>query len=392
MAPEISARLPSLGRPATCHVSATPMKTVLLTVSGMSPAILTETLWALSREAEPVVPDEVVVITTLKGEEDLRRQLLEAREDWDGQSVWETLRQDLLSRKGVPGAGAGLQLSIRVIDCADPEAGVRTKAEDLRTRTDNAEAANFILQTVSPFVEAADVRVVASLAGGRKTMGALLYAAMSLVGRDTDRVTHVLVSEPYEQCRGFFFPDQPIQELKPFAAGEQRPPVRAEEARIDLADVPFVPLRNGFAELGEPRRSFAGLVEHYSRAIRSLAGPPRASFEENRQKLVLNGRPVNLSGREFLLAWFLFDRARQGAAPLVNREEAAQAWRSWYGRTKESHPEVLAKSRLDERLSEDDVTKALSGLRQRLRECGLENLIPFLAPVRDRIGFEVKLG
>ncbi len=51
------------------------MPTTLVAVSGMSPAILTETLWALGQEEPPVVPDEVVVITTSAGEADLRHAL-----------------------------------------------------------------------------------------------------------------------------------------------------------------------------------------------------------------------------------------------------------------------------------------------------------------------------
>ena len=39
------------------------MKTTLLSLSGISPAILTETVWALARETPPVVPDDVVVVS-----------------------------------------------------------------------------------------------------------------------------------------------------------------------------------------------------------------------------------------------------------------------------------------------------------------------------------------
>jgi hypothetical protein len=38
-------------------------KTVLLVVSGMSPAIITETVWAMAQGTPPIIPDEVFVIT-----------------------------------------------------------------------------------------------------------------------------------------------------------------------------------------------------------------------------------------------------------------------------------------------------------------------------------------
>src|SRR5258707_14771253 len=78
-------------------------------------------------------------------------------------------------------------------------------------------------------------------------MGTLLYACMTLIGRETDRVTHVLVSEPFDDPRlspRFYFPAQPIAEL---TTPEKRK-VSAAEARINLADILFVPLRNQFSK------------------------------------------------------------------------------------------------------------------------------------------------
>lgn len=65
------------------------MKTILITVSGMSPAIITETVWALSRETPAVIPDEVIVITTVPGRDGIERQLLSPRPDWGNLTVWE---------------------------------------------------------------------------------------------------------------------------------------------------------------------------------------------------------------------------------------------------------------------------------------------------------------
>lgn len=43
-------------------------KVVLVAGIGTTPAVLTETVWALAHQKEPVVPDEVVVISTKRGE------------------------------------------------------------------------------------------------------------------------------------------------------------------------------------------------------------------------------------------------------------------------------------------------------------------------------------
>jgi CRISPR-associated protein (TIGR02584 family) len=366
------------------------MKTTLVAVSGMSPAILTETLWALAGESPAIIPDEVVVITTAVGEEELARSLLTKRRDWGNRTVWESLRTQLLKKSNPAMAARRLQLSVRVVELPDEVTGVRTKAPDLRTGTDHDEAADLIVRTLAPLCDAEDNAVIASIAGGRKTMGALLYAAMSLLGKESDRVTHVLVSEPYEECRDFFFPDQPFQDLEVRRAETHPIRITARDARIELADLPFVALRNRFEELNEPRRTFAGLVERYSRSKRAaLPQPPRVSLDAEAGLLSVEGRPMRLTGRDLVVAAFLLHRARAGLPHLRDRSEATPLLRAFVLDWKRLHPTNRATARLSGDLNEDDLTKGLAGLRAKLRSSGLEGAVAHLVPKRDRIGFEI---
>ena len=50
----------------------TAKRTVLIAGMGTSPAVLTETVWALAHQKKPVVPDEIVVLTTKAGKDALR--------------------------------------------------------------------------------------------------------------------------------------------------------------------------------------------------------------------------------------------------------------------------------------------------------------------------------
>lgn len=362
------------------------MKTVLVTVSGMSPAIITETVWALARESPPVIPDEVVVITTDKGEKDLRDMLLTPHEDWGSRTVWSALRDTLLTRE----YRNALQLSVRVVEVSNADTGVMGKAWDLRTRPDNDAAADFIIQTLAPYADAEDCRVIASIAGGRKTMGALLYAAMSLVGHEEDRVTHVLVSEPFENCKGFFFPDQPVTDLVARPFGQEPIPVKASDAQVEMADIGFVPLRNRFAELNEPRRTFGGLVEQYSRApLALIQRAPRVAVDLEQETLTVEGREIRLSGREVIVAAFLCERARAGEPHFENRGQAEGPFDAFFQIFKANEPFHPAIQRLAPRLTEDDLTKGLAGIRKKLREKGLEGAVSFLAPERSRIGFDI---
>lgn len=383
------------------------MPVTLVTVSGISPAILTETIWALAQETPAVTPDEVIVITTTRGEADLRRQLLTPLETWGGRTVWQQLRLDVLPatrltrKKGSsasPPAPGPLQLSIRVIDLPDPDTGVRRPADDLRTRAHHDETANFIIQTLAPLCDAEDHHVIASIAGGRKTMGALLYAAMSLLGKETDRVTHVLVSDPYDTIRGFYYPGQPVDQLsRPTAPATSLPaildttaPLSARDAIVELADIPFVPLRNKFHELNEPRRTFAGLVERYSRAERpGSALPPRLALDLPTGTLTVDGRPLSLTGRDLLVTAFLLHRALEKQPHFRDRGEAHPHLLLFQTQWKKDHPFHQATARLSGKLSDEDITKALAGLRKKLTAAGLATAIPHLAPERRRIGFDI---
>lgn len=369
------------------------MKTFLITVSGMSPAIITETLWALATETPPVVPDEVVVITTLKGEADIHEQLLTPPAEWNNMKVWERLRQDIFRVTNTPNNSPKLQLSVRVIELPDEASGIKTKAYDLRSKSDNAEAADFILQTIVPFVEAADHHVIASIAGGRKTMGALLYASMSLVGRETDRVTHVLVNEPFDMTRGFFYPEQPVRLLQAFdPATKKTYPVSATAAVIDLADVPFVPLRNGFKELNEKSRSFSGLVDRYTNELkRSLDRKPRVALDVDSGKIRIEEVTISLTGRELLVATFLYLRAKEGKARFQNNMAASGPYLRFVAEWRQKFPNHRAVARMQQDATQDDLAKGLSSLRKKLIVNGLGNTVAYLAPERSKVGFDAEL-
>ena len=69
---------------------------------GTSPAVLTETVWALVHQEQPVVPDESVVITTKAGKDALRTAVMSG-----APSVWERLKAAL--RKGKITIDGGFQ-------------------------------------------------------------------------------------------------------------------------------------------------------------------------------------------------------------------------------------------------------------------------------------------
>lgn len=272
-------------------------RTTLLATVGTSPAVLTETVWALAhpakKGAERVVPDEVVVLTTLRGRAAVEAQLLGPR------GAWARLVA-ALEKEGVPVGGklAFGEASIRLLDRA------KSYLEDIRTAEENEAVANVFLEEVTKVTETAGTRLFASIAGGRKTMGALLLSCMCLRGRVQDRVFHILVDEPFDAALNppFFFPAPQTRHVFSDPATGRKRILRAEDARLDLVDLPFVKMRGWYQD------KFKELPPRYSDLVRAAqsSGPeaaprkPLLRFDFGDGVLFADETRLRLSPVEFL--------------------------------------------------------------------------------------------
>ena len=359
---------------AAAHRS--PMEeTILLAVTGKSPAILSETIWALAHETPPVIPARVIAVTTTEGREEIRKQLFEPLARFSGRSAWDALRAAL--------GDAGFDLAgrlrfgttpddIRVITAFDPASGRSVELPDIRSPRDSEVAADFLLEQVRTVVENPDTRLVASMAGGRKTMGALLYACMTLAARETDRLTHVLVSEPFETLREFYFPAQPGGPIA--RAGTMFDPV---DGRVELADVTFVALRNLFVrELGRKAGTFGRLVETCRENVRHRAAESlKVAIETRRPEVEVNGTTVKLAPLEHVLLLFLAQRAKHGEpayGTYLDSVDDVNAFRSDLVANipADDFGDWRHAASLRSVWDEQEVRKAVSGIRTKLRQRG----------------------
>lgn len=362
--------------------------TVLLAVTGESPAILTETLWALARERPPVLPARVIVVTTTVGAARLKTELLSTSPQFGDRSPWQALRDELLAER--PDADGLLVLeALRIIAGRAGREGTARPLDDVRTRSDNDAAADFILEQVRGITANPDTRLIASIAGGRKTMGALLYAAMTLVGRETDRLTHVLVNAPFDQRLDppFLFPPAKVTRHLLRDRNDRDTGHASSSARIELAEVPFVPLRNAFDELRRPAGGFAGLVASYRRELRGLAEPPVVAFDKDRNAVIFDGRPVTLENAvQLAIVRAVFNLQTDLRGHQIDFNSFAQIVRALNGGTADLSArdqrvaaEIAARVRPDpapapekapgwvKDLDDHAVSRALSILRERVR-------------------------
>jgi CRISPR-associated protein (TIGR02584 family) len=130
---------------------------ILIAVTGVSPAILTETVWALAQGAHPWIPDQVVAITTRIGKAAIEKQLLEG-------GGWDQLRATFAKNSLlVDGALAfGASESIRVIGDGSRD------FDDISTPEESGAAADFLLGVLRQYTEQPDTEIMASIAGGER--------------------------------------------------------------------------------------------------------------------------------------------------------------------------------------------------------------------------------
>lgn len=198
---------------------------ILLAATGLSPQVVTETVYALAVEHN-WVPTEIRLLATVEGGERARLSLLEEGRGW-----LKRLQQEY----DLPAIHFDPR-QIVVLQGPNGEGLV-----DIRSAEENAAAADGINEAVRMATADTDSEVHVSVAGGRKTMGFYLGYALSLYGREQDRLSHVLVEPPFESHPEFFYPSRRSRII--YTAPPDSRPLDTSQARVTLADIPFVRLR-----------------------------------------------------------------------------------------------------------------------------------------------------
>ncbi len=387
-------------RPNTTPPPSEPEKnTTLLAITGMSPAILTETIWALAqptdRNTPPVIPHRIIVLTTTQGRDRLA-SLFQPSKQLQAATPWDALRtalqacgHDLTGRLRF----GETPDDIRVITTSDPHTNRTQELPDIRNLRDNQATADFFLEHIRAIVENPDTHLIVSLAGGRKTMSALLYACLTLLGRETDRITHVLVNEPFETLRDFWFPAQPGG---PIPVPHNTTKAHPAHATIQLADIPFIPLRNLFhRELNSRPGTFHHLIETCRTTIRQQATQHlQLTLDTARSQLLLNGHTFRLTAAEMLITLLFAHRAKQNAAPYQGYKLAVddlETLRFTLAKQKNTSDfndwrhTLQQKPYNDSSETERLITRTLSDLRNKLRRAGQPyTLLASALPERGR--------
>lgn len=326
---------------------------VLLAVTGLSPQVVTETVFALAMQrTPPFVPTEVRLVTTREGANRARLSLLSDDPGW-----FRRLRDD--------SALPEIRFEESSIHVLTDAAGAQL--EDIRSPADNLQAADFITELVRHLTADPDCALHVSIAGGRKTTGYYLGYALSLFGRPQDRLSHVLVSEPFESSWNFFYPTPATRVIE--IGGKLADTAQAE---VTLAEIPFVSLRSELPQaLLAGRASFASTVA----AARASLAAPELVLDPVSRRVRMAGKVFRLPPAEFALLAALAYRARTRAAPISAppKEAVDHDWaRAYLADLRAACGEMHVPDGVDEAIASgrngDYFSQHLSRLRSRIRE------------------------
>lgn len=216
------------------------MKNVLLAVTGLSPQVITETLYALHQDNRRV--DAIHVITTRDGKEKIYAELLSGNE---GHYYRYLSEYDL--------DASAIDFGHRNIHVITDEHGI--EIPDIVSESDNEHLLKKCLELTFHFTKDPDKAVFFLVAGGRKTMSSCLTLAAQMYGRPQDRLYHVLVSPEFESNRDFFYPPRESRTIELRNNLGQIFYKESKYAQVNLIHIPFVSIREQLSAdlLKEPK-------------------------------------------------------------------------------------------------------------------------------------------
>lgn len=277
-------------------------RNILFLVTGMTPQIITETIWALACDQDSTdtwVPDEVHVLSTQDGLNQIRKRLFE-----DG--VFAQFKRDypILEQTKFDPAN---HLHVITNQNGKP-------LMDLKTPEENERSADIICEMVKGFTSMDDTSVHVSIAGGRKTMGFYAGYALSLYGRAQDSLSHVLVEEKFERAVSFFYPtpfSDLVSDRDSIVVGD------AQEAQVWLAKIPFVRMHEAILPKHQLKKedSFSEVVQKINESYEDIT----LELNTFSRKAIINDKFVidNLPPREWaFLNWFA-DRRKEGKGGVI---------------------------------------------------------------------------
>ena len=293
---------------------------VMLFVTGTNTQVVTTTLYALAfLQDPPFLPTEIHLITTQVGADYALTTLFNgsAKSDENATTMdgagWLSRFYEDYPKLPKPKMGEGF---IEVMQDTQGQ-----PIEDVQTEEQNTACMNALMNSLRRFISDDDCALHASIAGGRKTMGFYLGYGMSMLGRDQDRLSHVLVPAEYEFNQAFYYPS-PV----PKTIFRQQPPMHTLDAHnvdIKLADIPFVRMRDRLpmallTDLLDQQTPYPETVE----LLQNSYDQPSIHINLGTQTLDVGQQKVLLSTVNLAFYYWMAKRKKEELPPISRHDES----------------------------------------------------------------------
>jgi CRISPR-associated protein (TIGR02584 family) len=263
-------------------------KNILIAVTGLSPQVVSETLYALSA-VNKIQIDELYIVTTKTGKDII-----------------------LGKNKNIPPLKSQIQKmcnEYKNINCPkfDERKNIFVAKEesieisDVKTSKDNKLFPNLITNVIRDKSSNPDIVLYCSLSGGRKTMSAYMGFALSLFARENDTLFHVIVNDEFEKSRKFY------------------PAKKDEKTEIVLSEVPYIKLRGLLPkQIDFKNLTYNSLIDFSQKQIKMLNSILIIDIKNRK----LNFRSNSISiGPLFLSVYLFFIMAHNSGKETVSIRE-----------------------------------------------------------------------
>ena len=262
------------------------MKNVLLFSTGLSPQVVTESIYYHTQIRKPSLRiDAIHIITDAKCEPLVIKELLPDNNGW----LLKLADDYQIDPNEV-------ELPLENIHILKDSSG--KPLMDLLTVEENNAAVETVFKIIKDLTRDNQTRLITSVAGGRKTMSVIVGQAMQFYAREQDLLTHVIVDDCIIGAKDFFYPTPISKKVK--IKGKI---VDYHDVKIYLDEIPFIRLRPilGNFLMESTEASLISLVKSAQQQIEDMLKPVKIIIDQKAKQLSISGEVINLPAKSLAI-------------------------------------------------------------------------------------------
>lgn len=259
------------------------MKNTLLITTGLSPQVVTESLYFFT-QVKNIEISKIYIITDSTGKTVIEENLLKKELGYYNRFLvdYSISSQIEFSKKNI--------FLLRDENNAP--------LQDLKTVDNNSAAAIQIFQIIEEITKNEKIRLITSVAGGRKSLSVLVGQAMQFYARPQDLLTHVIVDDEILGCDEFYYPT-PKSKIIDYKGKR----IDCKDVKIYLDEIPFIRLRPILGNITNSQniKSLDEIIKCAQDEIEELFSPLNVGVKYSNKTLRINDAQIDLPAKNLAI-------------------------------------------------------------------------------------------